>query len=579
MPRAKKSATPIKKQKDKQKDKEEKEKILKKIIKEIRSCDGSSTCRFLDIAKRVINSQTNEIEIKTSSNFLTVLTPTGVKEKIFGDKLSGPIRNVIEPIGADTQCKKAGKPFEINQRCWLCGCPITTTDKKACEHIFPALRAIMFNGIITTNNISKRFDENGVNEDLLTRVTNMNYDWAHDNCNGSGAKGGMVLFMFDEGEQKFVVDKRKCNELQTKIKNLTNPKRDDCYKSKKYYNVSSTIYQNLEKVIQERLEPVNNEFNFFKNNVENQSDAIFYFAKYTEELIKLYACEEALSLLLTEEEIRAKEIQTEQEKRAREIEAEKLVKELLEQQIKFDESFEKYKKSQQHFMDLSQKGFLNHTYITEFVELAVKYQLKNNFSGTFFHKRVPDTFIADTTQSFIAFQQNYLQSNYPIGFIIEILDLFCYSSIHKTSIENGWRKGDWEKNLITILKIIKRKCFLYKINYDTLITHITDIYTSGWYTDDIAIKLHEYDVDTELKEEFGKLKDDGVIIPINNKEVEALEIDGEIVDKQEYMEISNDPPKGGSRYIYKSNETKANKKSSKKKRKTQRKRKSTIYSF
>jgi hypothetical protein len=539
----------------------------------------------------VIRSTSYEIKIKTASDFLTVLTPTGVKEKIFGDKLHGPIRNAIEPIGADTQCNRAGKGFVRDQPCWLCGCPIKASDKKACEHIFPALRAIMFNGIITTNNISKRFDENGVNQDLLTRVTNMNYDWAHENCNGSGAKGGMVLFMFDEGEQKFVVDKSKCDELQTKIKNLKNPKRDDCYKIKKYYPVSSTIYLNLVKVIEEQLIPVNNEFNFFKNNVENQSHAIFYFAKYTEELIKLYACEEALSLLLTEEEIRAKEIQSEEEKRAREIEAKKLVIELLEQQLKFDKSFEEYKKSQQRFMDLSQKGILNDTYIKTFVELSVKHQLKNNFSGTFFHKRVPDNFIEDTTSSFIAFQQNYLQSNYPIGFIIEILDLFCYSSIHKTSIENGWKKGHWEKNLITILKIIKRKCFLYEKNYDTLITQITDIYTSGWYTTEIKQELDNYNVEEEVKEEFEKLKYDGEIIPNNKKEVnnealdyelnnEALEIDRKIVDKEQDMDITGGHQnKGGSRYIYKSKETKANKKSSKKKRKTQRKRKSTIYSF
>jgi hypothetical protein len=534
-------------------------------------------------------------------NFLTVLTPTGIKELIFGGQLNGAIRNVIEPVSADEQCNRAGKSFTPGQLCWLCGCPIKVDDSKACEHIFPALRAIMFNGIITTGKISRRFDEVAVNSSLLRRVTDSNYDWAHENCNGSGAKGGMVLFEFDEISQEFVVDRNKCNELQTKIVSLKNPKREDCYtKLNKKDPRYSTIFKNMERVIQERLAPVNEEFGFFKSNVENRPDAILYYAKYTEELIKLYASHEALQLLLTE----ADKERIQEEKQKQEIEAERLLNQLLEQQTKSKEAYQLYLRSQQEYISrVSIMGTLDVSYLSKVVPVIFSQQ-KNYFrrplnSRTHIERAKEQQIIQNIIDNFVKLQRSSFDpSVYSIGFMSEVLNVFCFVSMnhYMTGDPIKWVHADgepWKKHLINALINFKVKCELHGKNYTDELYKISTVYGDKWYTTDIndAVMAHDaatdfatvtsddrVGFDEDVAKQLQELSD---YIETNNGSSDPeARVDAA---KQEYSDIMRQYDDGdmemggGSRYIYK--ETMAKKKSCKKKRKTRRKRKSTTSLF
>jgi hypothetical protein len=554
-------------------------------------CDDPSTCRFLDIAKAVLT--TNDLHVQYGSELLTILTPTEIKEIIFGGQLNGPIRDVIEPVSADEQCNRAGKPFTPGQLCWLCGCQINKDDRKACEHIFPALRAIMFNGIITTGKISSRFDEVNVNRELLERVTYSNYDWAHENCNGSGAKGGMVLFKYDEGSQKFVVDLQKCNELQTKILILKNPKREDCYKKiRKKDPRRSTIYENMVHVIEERLAPLNEEFGFFQTYLENRPDTILYYAKYTEELIKLYASQEALTLLLTEAEKKL----IEKEKQKQEKEAERLVKQLLEQQTKYEEAYQLYLRSQEYYINSSKKGFLDKEFVDGYVQTVFSQQ-KSYFkrpqgSRTSLNQHQQQQIIKEISDFFIKLQEERFEQPYQIGFMIEFLNLFCYVGInYYMTVAVRWVHSNleqWKKMLINDLINFKVKCELHGKTYMDELSKIFSIYGDRWYDGDIdqAVMAHHTATD------FAAVRSDSAVLPRHlqelteyietNKDSFDPEIQSRVAEARKHLytiiekyDNGDMDTGGGSRYIYK--ETRAKKKSCKKKRKTRRKRKSTIY--
>jgi len=278
-------------------------------------CDENGVCRFENSALKVLKTDVYNLCNVTPSKLFS--RPSQISEEIF-DRLRKSLRKHIEPVSADKQCKSAGIEFTAGKTlCWLCGCVINDGEKKACEHIFPVVHAIMFNGIITTKSIfRKRFSNS--NSELLKKVTEKNYRWAHANCNG--AKGGLVLFKYDELSQKFIVDKEKCKNLQIKIVE----KRDDCYSQTTNDNA---IFDNLVSVITELLEPVNKEFEFFKQNCPN-GDAIYYYAFYCLSRIKKYASKEALVLLREEKQTMDNEEST---KKKAELELE------LETEIKLQE--------------------------------------------------------------------------------------------------------------------------------------------------------------------------------------------------------------------------------------------------
>ena len=173
---------------------------------------------------------------------LTGWMPHQVKTYIWGNKLNKDMRKYIEPVGANDQCERAGVSFNVSTTtCWLCGCVIGK-QAKACEHILPALRAVMLTGMISTNEIMERKEFKESNIELLNEITVGNYLWAHSNCNGGAAKSGLVLLKVENN--RFVPDKPKCNELTAKISNI---RRQDCYKIHNADKRYTSIYDRLEK--------------------------------------------------------------------------------------------------------------------------------------------------------------------------------------------------------------------------------------------------------------------------------------------------------------------------------------------
>ena len=145
------------------------------------------------------------------------------------------MRDYIEPVGADQQCKKSGITEFIQGEtiCWLCGCVIKEKSNfKACEHIIPAVRAILLKGIITTDHILDKIHDLLPNVDTYKNMVKNNYLWAHDDCNGSGGKGSMVLIEYDKSIKKFVPNDALCAELDSNIRKLTTEKHKknrNCY--------------------------------------------------------------------------------------------------------------------------------------------------------------------------------------------------------------------------------------------------------------------------------------------------------------------------------------------------------------
>jgi len=236
----------------------------------------------------------------------------GVKEYMWGNMLEGPIRSYVEPVGADDQCTRAGIPFISggNTPCWLCGCIIQDGEEKACEHILPALRAVMLTGMITTAKVLKRPVFDTFSSDIKN-YSRINYLWAHADCNGSSGKSGMVLITHStsvNGQYFFVPDEKNCAELQRKI--LAIRKGKDCYLSLG----GSNIYTELVAEMQKHCDVINSEYSYFIElcNARATSDGIVLdptqimnrYIEYTLSIIKAYASEEALEKLLTDEQLK-----------------------------------------------------------------------------------------------------------------------------------------------------------------------------------------------------------------------------------------------------------------------------------
>ena len=292
--------------------------------------------RFELIYNRIIDNDAIVHDI----NLLTVMTPGEIKKYIWGDdnNIQQNMRQIIEPVGAAEQCKKAGVGFDPRSTtCWICGCVIGN-EARACEHILPALRAVMFTGMITNNDIGQREAFLPTNE-YLQQITRDNYLWAHDNCNGSSGKSGMVLIKFNEHSELFEVDKDKCNALMAKILNVRNG--EDCYKrasnqDKPYQD----IFDRLAKEMEQKCETINGELEVFKERNPGKPN-IQYYMKYVLEVIKLYANAEALQELLTEEEQR---ILTEE----RQKEKERLIEENIRLQMEMEKRYNDFIRKEQN---------------------------------------------------------------------------------------------------------------------------------------------------------------------------------------------------------------------------------------
>ena len=176
-------------------------------------------------------------------NFIIYSKPSEVANLIFNEaeSIGKPIRNFIEllPAGAinaspgSSQCGKASKynPVDLNFSagktfCWLCGSPISGKDDKnrpECEHIIPALRAVMTVGMFSTAKILEKIrlsmGANLGSKDwkAWNQATADNYLWAHSVCNQSSGKGAMVLLGYDADNNVFKFDDANGAKLQEKI--------------------------------------------------------------------------------------------------------------------------------------------------------------------------------------------------------------------------------------------------------------------------------------------------------------------------------------------------------------------------
>ena len=440
---------------------------------DIKSLDKQKI-RFSKLAKKIAATPLHDIT--TPEDFLTAYTPTQVKELMFGNALLGPIRNVLEPVSADEQCKRALVAFiPATTKCWLCGC-IIGVEPKACEHIIPALRAIMFSGMITTKKIQDGIDEAADEAQyLVNSVARENYLWAHDNCNGSGAKGGMVLFRFDESSKKFVVDNGKCGELRAKIGNLG---RSDCYKP------SSDIYNNLVAVIGERLVPINNEFDEFTNliPVDKQDAALKYFAEYTMEIIKLYASAEALELLLTDAQIAERDAKTAAEAAAAAAEAAAAKAELEEFQrqtaIKADKEYNgflKILKTMQATKDASSGSIYSSI---EDINIELKTRLIcSQYLNQSFRSAVPIKFslvIVEISNYISMLIREVLQELWPIlrgniSVIESLIGLITVTVMFQKSQEIGLEMSETTGRFATIHDIRPIKCTMFADLYINIV--------------------------------------------------------------------------------------------------------------
>jgi hypothetical protein len=257
------------------------------------------------------NVQEDARRVTESVNILLKYAPKMIKT-IIGINADGPIREFIEPVGADVQCKNARIAFEAGTTvCWLCGCVIENGEAKACEHIIPALRAVMLKGLITNKVITGKVAEVATDYGNYQKMTANNYLWAHDNCNGSAGKGGMVLIDYDVNTKQFIPDYAQCVLLDSKIRMLPNR---NCYYSKgsgiDYTGNGNKVTSPYEAFIAEmnyQCLSINGEFKFFEGNIE-------IFAKYALNRAKLFFTEAGLAAVLTPEELRQQNALTEADK-------------------------------------------------------------------------------------------------------------------------------------------------------------------------------------------------------------------------------------------------------------------------
>jgi len=383
---------------------------------------------------------TNAISTKSTHNinFLTNWTPTQVKEYIWRDKLEGPIRDYIEPVTADAQCHRAGIDFNNKTTtCWLCGCVIGN-ESKACEHILPALRAVMLTGMITSNKIMRKPGYKTANHEKLDMITKANYLWAHDDCNGSSAKSGMVLLKLNGN--MFVPDKVKCNILQSKISQI--PGRLDCYKKFRTDKRFPTIFNRLEEEMKSQCQTINQELDEFKKY--DKSNYMNSYIEYTINVIKLYANSDALKLLSSAEESdklnadRAKELQ-------------RLAHEQQELKMKSEESYGRFLKK---LISFNQSLLTYKTADDVPVSSIVRVHCSNFLSRPNLRRGKEDfitppyeigTISANVTRQIIPIIRGIFEkhsatttnSSFSIGFIYSIVDFFAFSFIYKEALERS----------------------------------------------------------------------------------------------------------------------------------------------
>jgi hypothetical protein len=242
------------------------------------------------------NANNSDVDMDEAINILFNRAPKEFKEIFdFSGTTDGAIRKVLEPVGADAQCNRSGIYFKKGETvCWLCGCVIMEDGiAKACEHVIPALRAVMIKGLATTEIITNRLYDNVNDPDTLKIVTKNNYLWAHANCNGSAGKTNYVLITYDKDTRKFIPDDAKCAFLSSKIDKL--PGRNCYHKTPVNYdgtNIVNSPYSAYLVEITYQCKSLNEEFAYFNGNLPT-------FCQYAINRAKLYLTKAGLEAMLT----------------------------------------------------------------------------------------------------------------------------------------------------------------------------------------------------------------------------------------------------------------------------------------
>jgi hypothetical protein len=397
----------------------------------------------------IIDKNSLDLNSNLDINFLTEWKPNKIKEYIFGNNLEGPIREYLEPVGADEQCVRAKVIFNPSTTlCWLCGCRIGK-ENKACEHIIPALRAIMFSGIMTTGKITKRFDDANANINYLMQNIKNNYLWAHDNCNST--KGGTVFIKFNKDKHNFEPDEIKCASLVSQIMNLNG--RRDCYQTET--RGEKRIYDILVAEMKNQCISINQEFNEIGrllgiNNYEKIPDDkkkvwINTFIQYTIDVIKLYASQEALEKLLTPEEKIERENKRKREEIEKEKEAERAKEELKRMIEKVENSIREYYLSSIQFINKQDNQF--YIPIFEIVRLKFSYFFYWNPQNNPFKKNkiIPETtLICENLSTLLENVMNEFSQNANINSPVkyEFVNLIVFEYLYVSGKELGFSMID-----------------------------------------------------------------------------------------------------------------------------------------
>lgn len=495
--------------------------------------------RFFEEANKFIGKNPSVIH---PVNFFSEWKPDEVKRYIFGDNLPEPIRNYIERVNANAQCERAGIVFnDKNTKCWICGCVIGN-EPKACEHILPVLRAVMFKGIITTNEIMKKPEFEKANKELLQRVTKENYLWAHSNCNGS--KSGSVLLTFDKHTNTFIPNIENCRNLEIKIRSLR--KGVDCYKNTFYQN----IYKRLHGEMVNQCISINEELQAFK--VSDNVNYVNNYIQYTIDVIKLYANSTALQSLEKDKQKLKKEKKYYDEKRKQELDEKRQIKakkleeiaKKLEQRAKrLEEETKKLKKEQNELIQKIEREYrsylqsnliylgqksnyenMSFLHLNTIIRLNCSSMLSRRVETLNYYPPKEITQISDEITTIIFEILNDFFNTYrslTINLVYAIIDLFCYSLIIiKTKIIN--------------VNIEKRKCELLYI----LINAIKD----QFYLDtDPITYIREYNEKPQFKKISDYLNKNNITINIDEgcNEYITKELNERFIEKEPKPELES----------------------------------------
>lgn len=405
-----------------------------------------SFIRFPKIIKIKSSSLNTKQEIDKDVDMLTEWSPTRIKEYIFGNNLESPIREYLEPVGAKEQCIRAKVNFNQNTTlCWLCGCKIGK-EKKACEHIIPALRAIMFSGIITTGEITNRFEKADAKMNVLMESVKNNYLWAHDNCNS--AKGGKVFIKFNKTKNVFEADEIKCASLVSQIVNLNG--RRDCYQTvsrgeKGIYDILISEMENQCISINQEFKEIGKLLGINKDKIMEDKQKVWMntFIDYTIDIIKLYTSQEALEKLLTPEEkqIIEENRKKEEEKKQKEIEkAKEQMKELIK---KVENSIREYYLSTIKFIDKKNNNF--YIPIFEIIRLKFSYFFYWNPQNNSLKKNtiIPETTsICENLSTLLEKVINDFPENINSPIKYEFVNLIVFEYLYITGKELGFSMID-----------------------------------------------------------------------------------------------------------------------------------------